>query len=246
MRLLIVFFILYFSPILKRGLEKFYEHAFLSYYLCESYKKREGLNYNVGLSQKGFVSDKANRQLLQFIEDPEAFMLASNARLIKSRADQKLYTFGDKEPYFLLVYEQKGFFKNLFRENRAARGASGARILRDSGHLSFDTAALVVKRTLFYSKGYHLTKAVQSNHLLKEFRDSRDRSILMRIPTFFAQIKKRGLIHGDLTPENILLKGDKLVIIDTCDVHIYPKYAPLFYLRHKHEVSFCYRHFDYV
>ena len=247
MKIILLFFLLLLSSFFLRGVEKLYEQCFLTFYISEHHKKREGMHYkNIGWRKKGFCVQGQKKNLEMFLKNPEGYIISSKAKLIKVRTAQKLYYIEGKQPYYLQVFTQSGFFKNIFRENRAVRRSNGAYFLKQRGEKGGETVALVVHRSLFFSKGYHLVKGLARQNLLGEFKSCRDLDAVKKIDWIFSYLKTKRIIHGDLTPKNILVHQDHLWLIDMSDLHIYPRYSLLFYLRHTKETSFCFRHFDFV
>lgn len=236
---------LWFSPIILRGLEKLYEQSFLIYNLSTCFKMRPNYNYRFSFFQRSLVEKSMEDKLFLFIQDPEKYLNDSKHELIKKRGEQRLYKiFGDQE-YILKVFEQKGFIKNLFKENRILSSVHGASLLEQVNIKSLFPVAAVLKRSFNNSKGYHLSKLLSFESGLKRFKSCRDSMVLDYADYLFFDLKKHRLIHGDLTPKNFMLINKDIHVIDTSDVHFFPRFSLLYFLRHSREVSFCFRHFDY-
>ncbi len=159
--------------------------------------------------------------LQQFLRDPDVFIDAADAKLLKSDAASTVACISfDGRKYVAKRYETRGLWhvcKRAFRRSRAERCWLAALQLARAG-IDTPRPVAVVERRLGPLRGraYYLTEHVDGelcSTYLRRQCPQRD-AIVDAVATTFARLYRHRLSHGDMKATNLLVGDGRLYLLD--------------------------------
>jgi len=172
--------------------------------------------------RRAFYHSRYDSQALRrFVEDPDRFLEAPGAELIKSDATSTVAIshFG-RQSLVIKRYNIKGAWhagKRAFRRSRAELSWHNAILLQQSGIFTPNPViALEIRRRAIRTRAYYVTELV-SGPLCADFFSNpanvSDRAVSQLVDIFKKMIKHR-LSHGDMKATNIIMTPRGPVLLD--------------------------------
>jgi tRNA A-37 threonylcarbamoyl transferase component Bud32 len=187
--------------------------------------------------------------LKALLENPDQAIAASQMPLLKNDATTTLGIVSiDGRLLAIKRYNIKGFWhavKRSIRPSRAAICWEHGQTLLSAGISTPHPVAMIEKRFGFFrSTAYFINEYVQGAVNVGDYfgnptepLDTVKIAVAERIAQIFKQFAEKGIAHGDLKTDNILIVNHQPILLDLDSMRLYPNRGWYFQREHKKDIQ---------
>lgn len=174
--------------------------------------------------------------MLDFLNDPDLFLNGSSVKVMQDNFKSKVgVVVVDNRKFVIKRHNYKSSwhrFRRYFRPTRSSRSWHYSKLLMDNGILVPTPVAFVEKR-IGWLRGmchfvYEYVDGITGEEYFKRYLDSPERIAagIDSVVTLLLNIKRLGLIHGDIRMSNLIFQDNRLWLLDFDDMRPRSWYKP--------------------